>query len=213
MKRTLIIISMLFITSCSAAWKSEFLTPIPLDGALEVDLYDWETELYGGPSFGHYRPKMYAYKLGDVYYFIYPREITRTGSIGPPIIPLGIKLDEIIPDANLLFKIRYLDPSNKYSDPPIKMSLFTKNDHQVSCNLIQEAKDAVGISYHCSEKIIFPQSSPTRILVEFNNKQKIDVPLKLVAIGGYSPLFSFNGPNPKPKVIIHEKSGAIGYPN
>ena len=204
---------MFFISSCSAAWKSEFLAPIPLEGALEVELYDWETELYGGPSFGHFRPKMYAYKLGDVYCFIYPREITRTGFIGPPIIPLGIKLDEIIPDSNLLFGIRCLDPSKEYSNPPIKMSLFAQNDHQVSCSLIQESEDAVGISYHCSDKIVFPQNSPTKIIVEFTNKQKIEVPLQLVTVKGYSPLFSFNGPNPKPKVIIHEKSGAISYPD
>ena len=212
MKYALLIILLIFVSSCSAVWESNFLVPTPVAGALDVEIYDWETELYGGPSFGHFRPAIYAYKLGDAYFCIYPREISRSGSIGPPIVPLGIDLEKIVRNKKILFGFRLIDTTNVYLTSPIRMSLYSQNDHQISCNLVQEAKDVVGIMYQCSEEKEFPANHPTRILVEFSNEKTIEIPLKLVKIAGYSPLFSFNGPNPKPKVIIHEKSGSISYP-
>lgn len=213
MKNAFLVILMLFISSCSAVWKSEFLAPAQVAGALDVELFDWETELYGGPSFGHFLPKIYAYKFENGYYFIYPREINRSGTMGPPIIPLGIDRDKIKTNKKILFGFRLLDPTHAYSISPIKMSLFAQNDHQISCDLVQFNEDAVGVEYQCSEDKEFPAAYPTKVLVEFSNSKTIELPLKLVKVEGYSPLFSFNGPNPKPRVIIHEKNGLIVYPN
>ncbi len=212
MKYVAILIFPFFLASCSATWKSEFLMLVPVEGALNVDLYNWETELYGGPSFGHVRPEMYGYKLGDAYYFIYPREISSSGTMGPPLIPLGLSTPETKNNKHSLFILRVFDPKSNYPVKPMKMSILNGSNLQASCNLIESFQDAVGIEYKCSQEQIFPNTPPSKVVVKFSNQLIIEFPVKSVVVSGYSPLFSFNGPNPKPKIVIYGDSGEINYP-
>ena len=212
MKYAGILISSFFLISCSAQWKSEFLAPSPTEGALNVELYNWETELYGGPSFGYVRPKLYGYKFGEGYYFIYPRQIISSGTIGPPIIPLGLDIPETRNDKYAFFVIRLFNQNNLYPVVPIKISLLKDNTLQVSCLLTKAVQDAVGIEYKCSKEQAFPENQPTEVVVEFSNQYRAEFPIESVKVSGYSPLFSFNGPNPRPKVVVHEKGGSISYP-
>jgi len=207
-----ILIILLSLTSCSAQWKSTFLIPAPLDGALSVELHNWETELYGGPSFGHVRPEIYGYKLDDVYYFIYPREIATTGTMGPPIIPLGLSVPRQVNDKYTLFALRLFNPNNSYRVAPIRMSLFNNSNLQVTCLLASAVQDAAGIEYKCTKEQAFPETQPSKLVIEFSNQHSIEFPVELTKVSGYSPIFSFNGPNPSPKVVIHEKNGSINSP-
>ena len=202
----------LFLASCSAVWNKEFLVPGPVEGAFRVELHDWEYKLYGGPSFGYVRPQMYGYKLGEVFYFIYPREISSSGMIGPPLIPVGLRIPEAKNPDDALFVLRLFDPSDAYDVAPATMSLFNNAGLQSSCALAKVAQDDVGIEYRCSKNVLFPNDQPTKILVEFDNQHTIELPIRLVEVSGYSPLFSFNGPNPKPQLRIKEDSGSLAYP-
>jgi len=208
-----ILIFLFFLTSCSATWESKFLTPTPVDGALSVELYDWETELYGGPSFGYVRPEACGYKLGKAYYFVYPRETSSSGTMGPPLIPFGLSTPETSNDRDALFVLRLFDPNNLYKVTPVKMSLFNGDNLLTSCKLTKSSQNAVGIEYKCSKEQAFPDNQPTKMFIEFSNQYIAELPIKSMKVSGYSPLFSFNGPNPKPKVVIYENSGSITYPN
>jgi hypothetical protein len=195
----------MFIAGCSAVWKADYLTPLPENGALRVQIFDWETELYGGPSIGSYRPKIYGYKLNDNYVFVYPREISNGGSIGPPLIPIGPRIPEVNNDYMSFFNIRVFDPKNNYDHIPTKISLFNNKSLETSCELFKAEKDLVGIEFLCNEIVSFPTTNPTHIIVEFNDMSQLQMNLKLVTVRGYSPLFSFNGPNPKPvgvKIVV-----------
>ena len=213
MKSIIILLAVLLLTGCSAIWEADYLAPVPAKGALNVELYDWETEIYGGPSVGSYRPEIYGYKLNDIYWFVYPREISNSGSIGPVLVPLGFDIPEVNNDKRSLFEIRIFDRKNKYELIPTKLSLISNNKLQISCDLLQAERDLVGMKFICNEQIEFPINNPTNIIINFNDMSTQKLSVKLVTVKGYSPLFSFNGPDPKPKIIIQDEGKVITHPS
>jgi len=210
MKYVVVSLLILFFTSCSVKWNTKYLTPVSIEKSLKAKLYDWETEMYGGPSFGFIRPEMYGYKIDKSYFFIYPRIILDESYIGPPIIPL-IKNTSTI-NENSMFELRMFNPTRVGSTKPLVMKLFNNDILQKSCNLIKKKEDVVGIKYKCNENVNFPNIMPTKLVVLFSNSNSITIPLKINNISGYAPLVSFNGPNAKPSISILEDGNLHIFP-
>lgn len=201
------------LSSCSAVWKNEYLVPVPPEAAVESNLFDWETRIYGGPSIGRTKPDVFAIDYKGAFVFVYPRLLHDSAMVGLPIVPLGMPVSNIKNISRTLFDVRLFDPAGLYAIKPTKVTLINPSGKLQSCDLIRFTKDSVGLRYRCTRKLVLFLVDADHLELEFNDGGSIVLGLTPRVLRGYSPLFSFNGIAAKSKLTLRIDGKRFSYPD
>ncbi len=205
--RNVILLLTVILAGCSGISESTYLEPIN-DGTLcRVHVHDWYEKETTGPSIGAYRPPIYAYNYNSEYYVIYPLLVnTGPSAIGPPVLPvIPVKTSDQSKLYEQSHRIRHYKKNGIGSIKPIKVTLLNGDEVLGNCTLKFESKDLVGSVYICPPVEIPEEMSKLQLeLALFDGHKKL-IELEKRTYNMYSPLLSFNSPEPRPSIFIEDK--------
>lgn len=85
---------------------------------------------------------------------------------------------------------------------PIKAVITGKTGYTKKCKFVLESSDKLGNVYACKlDKNLYGEKYLSTI-IELSDKEKFEVEYQIRHDTFYSPLFSFNGPEPKIEVVF-----------
>ena len=185
------------LSGCSGYAKTEHFEVLN-DGSLtRFEVYDWLEEDPSGPSFGVYRPPVYGFEHNNQLYVVYPVFIRgSTPLLGPPLIPFLPIGDVANQEHAMALRVRHLARDNQAVVPTgIKVVGATGT----TMPLREESFDEFGKIYSATLALLGsePRFQMTLLLSDGSSR-----PLEFAhrVDRCYLPLFSFNGPNPKPSL-------------
>jgi hypothetical protein len=181
--------------------KSEYLVPVPDETMIRVKIFDWYEKETSGPSIGAIRPPAYGFKGSEGLYVIYPVLIQElSGRAGPPIFPLlnAMSLEEASGAVEPTIEVRYIS-NDKGDNPPISTMLLDTT--QKKERFFPKEEDSVGTVYSAG---ILGLTDKKNLEVEIvlTDQSRYTVRFERRVISFYSPIMSFNGPDPKEEYSV-----------
>lgn len=211
MRTLLALLAITLCSGCSAVWKNTLFAPQPNQRSYPATAYDWETKAYAGVTFGRLRPDLFADEVSENFVIIYPALIESGGMMGPPIIPLGFSLEPGNGEAPY-FAIRIATPEGIAPITPIELSLVKGNEKVDSCAFDAPQEDDAGPVFVCLGLGVMNMAEKATLEIKFSNGSNLRTKVAPVTVRGYSPLFSFNGPNPRPKLVVWKGEERHAFP-
>jgi hypothetical protein len=163
-------------------------------------VHDWYERETTGPSIGTYRPPIFGYEHFGQTYLVYPVLIRTSASwIGPPVLPVipMAWFDEPPHRDVMLFKVRRFE---RRSGPVEPSSVRVDGKPEALIPLQRGKTDAVGTVYYAKLALSGSETSfKAAIQLSDGSSRQFQFVRSVDRI--YSPLFSFNGPEPRPALV------------
>jgi hypothetical protein len=152
------------------------------------------------------RPPLYAFEYNDEFYIFYPILIEEKNiSFGPAFLPIipGSFLDDSEKDKkkNILF-IRHYKQGSSGSFHPQRVSVILDGQNITVKEFGREETKETGVLYSCNLNNILKGQEAFQASVELIDGNTISVDFAKRKDLWVAPIFSFNEPPKKPKVLI-----------
>jgi len=190
------VLALALVSGCSGYLKTEHFELVHDGSLVRFQIHDWYEEETTGPSIGVLRPPVYGFEQAGQLYAIYPVFIrTDTKRIGPSPIPF-FPLWESIGEDPLVLKIRH---HSKGNDPVEPVRIDVVGPATTTVFLERGKNDGLAGTIYSAKLPISGSSTRFRILLTLSGGSSRTFEFVPRSDWFYSPLFSFNGPNPWPK--------------
>jgi hypothetical protein len=197
-RHALCILAVALISGCSGYLTTEHYEVVDDGTLVRYQIHDWYEKETSGPSIGVYRPPVYGFEMANQLYAIYPVFIrTRTLLLGPPLIPLipeSVFGESSRQTESMVLRVRHYSKEKPLVKP---VTIGIGNPVTKTISLEQGSADAVGTIYSVTLPISSEVSRFT-ILLTLSDGTSKTIEFAYRSDRFYSPLFSFNGPEPRP---------------
>lgn len=197
MRPSIALLAACLSSGCSGYAVSEHFEVAEDSTLHRYEVYDWLEEEPSGPSFGVYRPPVYGFEHANQLYVIYPVLIeSSTPLLGPPLIPLLPIGDGPDKDLALVLRIRHQPGTGQPVHPT---SIVLAGAPETTLPLQKGKADPVGTIFLA--RLPLSGSEPgMRITFMLSDGASRSVDFARRKDRCYLPLFSFNGPDPRPSL-------------
>ena len=191
--RVLLFATCAVVCGCSGYGTSEHFEVVNDGTLVRYQIHDWYEEETTGPSVGVYRPPVYGFEQSGQTYAIYPvfiRHGVRT--VGPPIAPVWPVPQE--QGHSMVLSVRHCNGGHD-AVTPAAVRLDVESTPEV--RLEKTASDTVGTVF--SARLPVSESLERFVLAPVSSdgsSRRVTFARRRDRI--YSPVFSFNAPEPKP---------------
>jgi hypothetical protein len=185
------------LTGCSGISEHKHYEIVPMKSLVKATVHDWVEDLTE-PTFGVLRPPLYAFEYNDEFYIFYPILIEEKNiSFGPAF------LDDSEEDKkkNILF-IRHYKQGSSGSFHPQRVSVILDGQKITVKEFGREETKETGVLYSYNLNNILKGQEAFQASVELIDGNTISIDFAKRKDLWVAPIFSFNEPPKKPKVLI-----------
>jgi len=194
-----LVASIFILSGCSAIMRSTHYEIVPTKKLNRASISDWVEDLTE-PTFGVFRPPLYASKHAENYYVFYPIVVEEKGiTVGPaflPIIPFCLfPKSPSVTQRRQKFFIRCWNETQSTMPFPEKIFLIDGDRRFPIRRIRQESNEGLGILYEYQLGDLITNLTTFAISVVLSDEYQISVRYSLRNDTWFAPFFSFNEPS------------------